>query len=131
MKKIRAVLIGVAIWFLGVSAFTLSFFVPLLKDAELQANLVLFLAVIPLVWLGTKIYFLKEVNTKGYWIGLTFFIVAAVLDALITVPYLVIPDGGSYMEFYTDPEFWLIGLLFIIVATLYGYFKTKRTTEFI
>lgn len=131
MKKIRAVLIGVAIWFLGVSAFTLSFSIPILEDAELQANMVLFLMVIPLVWLGTKIYFLNGVNTKGYWVGLTFFLVAAALDALITVPYLVIPNGGSYIEFYTDPGFWLIALLFIGVAALYGYLKVKRTTEFI
>lgn len=131
MKKIRVVLIGVAIWFLGVSAFTLSFSIPILEDAELQANMVLFLMVIPLVWLGTKIYFLNGVNTKGYWVGLTFFLVAAALDALITVPYLVIPNGGSYIEFYTDPGFWLIGLLFIGVAAVYGYLKVKRTTEFI
>lgn len=131
MKIVRAVLIGVAIWFLGVSAFSLSFFIPLLKDAQLQANLVLFLAVIPLVWMGTKMYYLKGAETKGYWVGLIFFLVAALLDALLTVPYLVIPNGGSYLDFYTDPGFWCIGLLFIGIAALYRRLRAKRTTEFI
>ncbi|NKI31816.1 DUF5367 family protein [Croceivirga thetidis] len=131
MEKIRAIIIGVVIWFFGVSAFTLSFFIPILHDAELQANLVLFLTVIPLVWFGTKIYFLKGAKTKGFWVGLTFFFIAALLDALITVPLLIIPNGGSHLEFYADPGFWCIGLLFIGVATLFGHLKKKRTTEFI
>ena len=131
MKKIRAIVIGTGIWGLGVGAFTSSFFVPLLRDAELQANLVLFLVVIPLVWYGTKLYYKSGSTTQGVWVGLTFFLVAAVLDALITVPFLVVPNGGNHLEFFSDPGFWAIGIQFIGIAALYGYFRGKRTTEFI
>ncbi len=131
MKKIRAITIGMGIWGLGVGAFVSSFFIPLLENAQLQANLVLFLAVVPLVWFGAKLYYKSGSTTQGVWVGLTFFLVAAVLDALITVPFLVAPNGGSHLEFFTDPGFWLIGLLFIGIAIVYWYLKVKRTAEFI
>ncbi len=131
MKIFRAIVIGTGIWGLGVSAFVSSFLVPLMENAQQQANLVLFLAVIPLVWFGTKIYYKSGSKTQGVWVGLTFFLVAAVLDALITVPFLVVPNGGSHYEFFSDPCFWIVGLLFIGVSTLHWYLKVKRTAEFI
>ncbi len=131
MKKFRAIGIGIGIWGLGVSAFIGSFFIPLLENAQQQANLMLFLAVIPLVWYGTKLYYKSGSKTHGCKVGLTFFLVAAILDALVTVPFLVVPNGGSYQEFFLDPGFWVIGLLFIGVATMHWYLKVKRTTEFI
>ena len=130
MKIYRAIVIAVTIWILGVSAFSLSFLVPILENAKLQANLILVFAVVPLVWFGSKIYFLSGNKVKGYWVGLTFFSIAALLDALITVPFLVVPSGGSYLEFYTDPGFWCIGLLFLGVPSLYRHLYVKHNTEF-
>ena len=129
MKITRAILIGTAIWILGVSFYSLSFFVNLMEDAQQQANLVLFIIVMPLVWLGSKLYYKKDHNTHGYIIGQTFFLVAAALDALITVPLLVIPNGGSHYEFFTDLGFWLIGLEFIATATVYWYAKVYTKSQ--
>jgi len=129
MKTMRAILIGTIIWALGVSAFTLSFFVPILENLEQQANLVLFVTVIPLVWFGTKVYYKKDQTTQGYWIGLTFFLVAATLDAIITVPLLVIPNGGNHYEFFTDLGFWLIGLEFIAISVLCWYTRVYVKTH--
>ena len=56
-------------------------------------------------------------------VGLVFFLTAAILDALITVPFLVIPAGGSYYEFFADPGFWIIALEFLAVAVL--YYRTR------
>jgi hypothetical protein len=123
MKTLRAILIGTGIWCLGVGAYVLSFFIPLMGNAEKQANLVLFLAVAPLVWFGAKRYYKEEQETHGLLIGLRFFLTAAVLDALITVPFLVIPNGGSHAEFFTDPGFWVIALEFLAVALL--FYRTR------
>ena len=131
MKTFRAIVIGTGIWGLGVGAFISSFFIPLLQDAQQQANMVLFLTVIPLVWLGAKLYYKSGAKTQGAWVGLSFFLVAALLDALITVPFLVVPNGGSYLEFFLDLGFWIIALLFIGIPTVYWYRKVKTTTEFI
>ncbi len=131
MKIVRALLIGVVIWILGVTAFSLSFYVPLLENLELQANVTLFLVVIPLVWFGSQLYYKKDNKTHGMWVGITFFGVAAILDALITVPLLFIPQGGNYSAFFGDPGFWLIGGVFITTAIVYGHFKGIRNTQLV
>ena len=123
MKTLRAIVIGTGIWGLGVGAYVGSFFIPLMENAEQQANLVLLLVVAPLVWFGSRHYYKKEQKTRGLVIGLTFFLTAALLDALITVPFLVIPNGGSHYEFFTDPGFWIIALEFLVVAII--YYRTK------
>ncbi|TAI48133.1 DUF5367 family protein [Flagellimonas allohymeniacidonis] len=129
MKRARVILIGAVIWILGVSFYSLSFFVNIMEDAQQQANLVLFVTVMPLVWLGSKLYYKKDHSTHGYRIGQTFFLVAAALDALITVPFMIIPNGGSYYEFFTDIGFWIIGLEFITTATLYWYARVYTRTQ--
>ena len=126
MKTVRAILFGAVIWLLGVMAFSFSFYVPLMDDVELQANLTLFFAVIPIVWYGNMLYHLNDNKTHGFKVGLTFFLTAAVLDALITVPILIIPFGGSYYEFFTDIGFWCIGLEFITVSMGYWYLKVFK-----
>ncbi|MGD1947934.1 MAG: DUF5367 family protein [Croceivirga sp.] len=119
MKYFRAIGIGSVIWIIGVSIYNLSFFVPILENLAEQANIVLCIAVLPLVWLGAKHYYKRDAHTPGYWVGLVFFLVAGLLDAMITVPLFIIPHGGSHYEFFTDLGFWLIGLEFITIATLY------------
>lgn len=131
MKKVRAILIGAIIWALGVSFFSLSFLVNVMEDAELQANMVLFIMVLPLVWIGSKLYYKKGFNIQGYFLGTAFFLIAAILDALVTVPFLVLPNGGTYYDFFTDMGFWLIGAEFVATATLYWFtrvYKKQQTT---
>ncbi len=128
MKIGRAIVIGVGIWSLGVAAFVISHMIPVMENAELQANLVLFLAVMPLVWFGAKLYYKKEQRTQGHWLGMVFLLTAAILDALITVPFLVVPHGGSHYGFFTDISFWVIALEFMAVAILYYYTKVRVGT---
>ena len=92
MKQFRIIVIGIIIWIIGVSIYTLSFYIPILEDPELQANIFLFL-------------------------------VAAVLDALITVPFLMAPYGGTHYSFFTAAGFWLIGIEFIAMSTICWYVK--------
>jgi hypothetical protein len=124
MKTKKIIGIGIVIWIIGVSLFTLSFYIPVLEDPEQQANAVLFISVPLLAWFGARQYFKNGLNTQGYRVGLAFFLVSMTLDALITVPYLIIPNGGSYYQFYTDIGFWLIGLEFLLVAMLYRRIKS-------
>ena len=129
MKHVRAISIGIIIWIVGVSVFTLSSYISILDDAEQQANMLLFISVMPLVWFGAKQYYKKDANTHGYWVGQTFFLTATALDALITVPVFIIPNGGSYYQFFTDLGFWLIGFEFITITVLYWYIKTGTTKQ--
>lgn len=133
MKTVRIISIGIVIWIIGVSLYTCSYYVPLLEDAEQQANIWLSIVIVPVVWLGAKLYYGKHINTNGFWLGLTFFIISGILDALITVPFTILPYGGSYNDFFIDFGFWFIGLEFIVTTTMYWYLKifSKRNTVFI
>lgn len=121
MKTIRAILIGVGVWFFAVAFYTLSFQFPILEDPGQQANTVLFTVVMPLVWLGCHFYYRKDKSTHGFKVGQVLLITAAILDALITVPLFVIPQGGSHFTFFTDPGFWIIATEMIAIAVLYYY----------
>ncbi|WP_437397400.1 DUF5367 family protein [Flagellimonas lutimaris] len=125
MKTVKALAIGTLVWILGVSAFSILYMLPIMEDRYLQANIGLALVVPPLVWLGTWIYYKREKSTHGLKLGLLMLMASATLDALITVPMLIIPYGGSYASFFGSTDFWLIALEFVAVATLYWYVKIR------
>ena len=128
MKTFRAFLTGIAIWILGVSFYSISFYVPLMKDLGQQSNIVLFVVVMPLVWIGSSFYYKKDKTTHGYKVGQTFLLTSVALDALITVPFFMIPNGINHYQFFTSLGFWLIALEFIMIVVLYYYIRvyTKR-----
>ncbi|WP_298538686.1 DUF5367 family protein [uncultured Aquimarina sp.] len=129
MKHLRTISIGIIIWIIGVSLYASSYYVQFLEDAEQQANIWLSIIIIPLVWLGAKLYYRKDISAHGFKVGLIFFIISAILDALITVPFTILPYGGTYSDFFIDFGFWLIGLEFIVTVTLYWYIKVYLKRE--
>lgn len=122
----RAILIGIIIWVLGVSVYMISFYLPLLEDKELQANIILFMTVIPLVWYGSAFYYKKEKDIHGFRIGLIFLAVSVVLDALITVPVFMKPNGVTHLMFFTDLGFWGVALVFQIVVVFYYHLRVLK-----
>ena len=129
MKTIRALTIGSGIWAGGVALFTISYWFPLLENADLQANLVLIGSIPVLVWLGSAYYYRKDKNTHGFKVGLLFILVAALLDALITVPFLLAPFGVTHLSFFTDPGFWAISVLFVGITMGYYYRNVRQKTK--
>ena len=125
MKTVRALAIGFLVWILGVSAFTAIYELPLMEDRYLQANIGLALAVPPLVWLGVWIYYKREKSTHGLKLGLLMLLASVALDALVTVPMLIIPFGGSYASFFGSLDFWLIAIEFILVSLTYWYLNVR------
>ena len=127
MKTKRAILIGIALWFLAVCAFTLSFYIPLMEDYELQANLFVGLSLIPLTWTGAHLYYRAEQKSAGIKVGLAMLLTGVILDATVTVPFLVIPAGGSYYQFFTDISFWIIAIVYLSVVSLYYKIKIIKS----
>lgn len=121
MKTKRAILLGIAIWIIAILFYSLSHYVPILENADTQANIVLFVIVMPLVWLGCYFYYKKGYQTHGYKVGQTMLLTAVALDALITVPFFIIPNGGNHYSFFTSLGFWIIALEFLAVSVLYWY----------
>ncbi len=120
---------GAGIWALAVSLYTLSYQVRLLEDPDQQANMVLSAVVIPLVWLGSHLYYRKGSPTHGLKVGGVFFLMAALLDAAITVPLFVQPNGGNHYSFFTDPGFWVIAAEMVATALLYYTLMVSRNKK--
>ncbi len=128
MKTIRAILTGTIIWILGVGVFVTSFYIPLIENLELQSNLALAFSLIPLGWMGAKNYYGKYAKTSGIRLAVVMVGTAVLLDALITVPVLIIPVGGSYGSFFGTASFWLIAVEYFTVVVLYSYFHLRSTS---
>ena len=129
MKTIRAILVGAGVWFSAVTFYTFSYRFPILDNPDEQANMVLFAVVMPLVWLGCHIYYKKDGTTHGFKVGQVLLLTAALLDALITVPLFIIPNGGSHYSFFLDPGFWIIAFEMIATAVLYYYITIYPKTK--
>ena len=109
---------GIA-WTLGVASFVAAFLLPT-SNPDLVANTVLFCAVPLVATVGARYYYLHA-EGKGVILGLFMFAVAGSLDAVITVPLLIMPAGGSYRSFYGDPGFWIIGIEYLAAVALYSF----------
>jgi hypothetical protein len=121
MKTTRAILLGIPIWIIAILFYSISYAIPILENPDTQANIVLFVMVMPLVWFACSIYYKKDNKTHGLKVGQTMLLTTTALDALITVPFFVIPNGGNHYSFFTSIGFWIIAFEFLLVASLYWY----------
>jgi len=116
------------VYVLGILVFVGSFLVPIMADPELQANLALMVAMIPAAYVGAHVYYRRGHKTSGLVLGLVMFLSAIILDAIITVPVFMIPNGIDHLSFFGDPGFWLIGFEYITVVVVYWQFKVVKAT---
>jgi len=123
MKTTRAILLGIAIWIIAILFYSISYAILILENPDTQANIILFTVVMPLVWFACHFYYKRDNKTHGVKVGQTLLLTAVALDALITVPLFVIPNGGSHYSFFTSAGFWIIAFEFLIVASLYYYVR--------
>ena len=126
---------AVIVWTIGLTAFVASYFVPLMSDADLQANWVLSLTLIPSAALGAHIYYRNGHKTNGFVLGASMFLVTMILDALITVPVFIVPYGGDHISFFTNLGFWLIAAEYVSVVAAYWQIEkavksTRKTRTF-
>jgi len=124
-KKVFSILCAILVWFIAVSFYLVSFYIPILENPEQQANITLILGIIPSACLGTYLFYRKG-YMKPSVLALTFIAVASLLDALITVPVFIIPNGGSYSEFFGDPMFYTIIVEFYFIVLFFGTHLTKK-----
>lgn len=124
-KELFSIVCAILVWVLGVSFYLLSFYIPILENPERQSNIVLALAIIPSAYFGTYLFY-KNRYVKPSSLALRFVFTATILDALITVPVFIIPNGGSYSEFFGDPMFYTIVVEFYFLVFYFGNHLTKK-----
>ena len=124
-KTLLSIVYGVLVWILGLSFYLVSFYIPVLENSELQSNIVLATAIIPCASLGTYLFYKKSYR-KPSLLALTFIAVSIVLDSLITVPLFIIPNGGSFSDFFGDPMFYILVVEFYFIVLYFGNYLTKK-----
>ncbi len=117
------------VYALGIIAFVGSYFVPIMENPDLQANIVLMGAIIPAAYLGAYMYYRRGNTTHGLVLGSVLFSSAIILDAAITVPVFILPNGGNYFTFFGDPGFWLIGFEYVVIVSTYWKFKVAKQAQ--
>ncbi|MCB0283583.1 MAG: DUF5367 family protein [Calditrichaeota bacterium] len=122
----HAIFSAVVVYALGILAFVGSYFAPIMENPDLQANIVLTAAIIPAAYLGARLYYRRGYPTHGLALGVVMFSSAILLDAIITVPAFIIPNGGNHFTFFADPGFWLIGLEYVAIVALYWQLKVAK-----
>ena len=124
MKIVNAIIAGLSLWILGVTIYTAGLSLGL---SGFQAESILAFATIPITWLISELYYRKSHTLAGHWFGLFLFGVAIVLDAIITVQVFILPEGGTYAEFFGAPMFWFIGMLIICTPIVYRRLQNKKS----
>ncbi|MCU0429082.1 MAG: DUF5367 domain-containing protein [Cytophagaceae bacterium] len=131
MNNIRAISTGAMIWLFIFITFSILSYVPSIKDSLHIQTLIVAIFIIPFAAFGAYVFYKNGNNLNGLMAGTIMSATAIVLDAVITVPLVELPKGGSYESFFTFPLFWL--LVAINTTTIYFYWmlsiKAKRTIE--
>ena len=128
MKKtgsVRAAISALIVWVIGITALVASYSIPLMENPDAQASWVLVVALIPATALGAVYYYRMGLQTNGLVLAAYMFGVTILLDACITVPVFIFPEGGNHATFFGDTVFWLIGLEYIGLIVLYAQMKGR------
>ena len=124
-KILYSTICAILVWILGVSCYYLSSFLTILENTQLQSNIVVALAILPFACIGTYLFY-KRSLIKPSVLALIFIGVSIVLDALVTVPLFIIPNGGSFSEFFGDAIFYTLAVEFYFIVLYYGNHITQR-----
>ena len=126
MTLFRNITAGAILWSLIFLSFTIMEFIPTLKEATELQNGIILLLLVPFLLLSLKYFYRREDRSHGLRFGLVTIITSLSLDALITVPLVIMPKGGSYRTFFTDPGLVVMGMVIFLVSFLYWRFRIKE-----
>ncbi len=129
MKTTRAILSGIIVWILGVAIYVTSFYIPVLDNAELQANIALAIGLLFLAWFSATTYFMKYPAASATKLAVIMVGIAILLDAAITVPLLVLPVGGTYEDFFGATSFWFIASEYFLTIILSKRYVVRHSAQ--
>lgn len=123
MNYLRAVLSGVILWICVALTFFILEHTPIAKDSlNIQTALICILIVFYASF-GASFYYKKGTSTSGIPIGIIMSLTAILLDILIFVPFVEIPKGHTYHDFFSNPLLWILTVLNVL--TVYFYWKKR------
>jgi hypothetical protein len=123
MNYLKILLPGIFVWLCLSISFYISEQFPVLKNNFNIQAIIILIMIILYSSTGAYFYYKNGSKTNGLTLGIVMSLTALILDALITVPYVEIPNGRSYQSFFLSPFLWLLALVNVI--TVYSLWRIK------
>ena len=123
MVFLRGILAGVFVWICVSLSFYVLELIPSLEDSFSAQALIVMICISLYAYLGAQFYYKKGDQTNGMLVGGIMAGTALLLDILITVPFVEIPNGRNYQSFFSSPVLWI--LVMVTVFTVYFYWRKK------
>ena len=123
MKTLRAILLGVLLWVLIFVEISITMVG--LKFPDMTVWVIHYLFLIPFGILCARLYYKSRDKINGFLLGIVLLVVGAILDLIITVPFFIIPQGGSYATFFLSSSMWISFVEVIAVVGIYDLLRRK------
>ncbi len=119
---------GLFNWVMVFVVFIALIYFPLTQNSLLLQNLFLLLTVAISTFISATLYYKNGAVGHGLAVGAVHIALPLLMDALVTVPFILIPYGSSYDEFYTNPI--LLPVIAEVVLITYAYWQSKVKASF-
>lgn len=125
MKYIRAIFSGILVWI----AVSISFY--LLEQILFVKNAFFWQSFMVTIWIvffaigAAKFYYLKNYKMSGLKLGIIMSVTALLLDVIITVPFVEIPNGRSFESFFTSPVLWILAFVNAFSVFIWKKYENK------
>ena len=112
---------------MGLLGLIGSYFFSLIPDAAQQSNWLQSIFLIPAALIGAHIYYRKGLDANGFLLGITTFLVMIALDTFIKVPLFLLSYGINWVKYFTDFNYWLLGVE--VVTVIAAYWQIERAIQ--
>jgi hypothetical protein len=123
MIYLRGILSGLFVWTCVSISFYILGNIPLIQGSFYWQAFIVMICISFYAFLAAHFYYKKGYQTNGITTGILISGTALLLDVLITVPFVEIPNGRSYQSFFSNPVLWIMVL--ISIFSVYFYWRKK------
>ncbi|OJJ21491.1 hypothetical protein BKI52_13175 [marine bacterium AO1-C] len=128
MKIQRVIFTGLFNWVATFSIFITLMFLPFTKDSLMLQNLFFVIAIAIFAYVTAALYYKNGHTGNGLAVGLAHLVIPLLMDSIITIPFILIPYGSSYQEFFTNPI--LLPITAEVLVITYAYWRLKAKASF-
>jgi len=123
MKYLKILLPGTIVWLCVSVSFYILSFVPLINGSFKSQAIIVMIFIVLYANESALFYYKKGIKLHGLLLGIIMSLTALLLDALITVPFIEIPNGRSYYSFFSSSVLWILASINSI--TVYCFWRMK------
>lgn len=123
MKYLKILLPGISVWLCVSLSFYILGFIPLINGSFRSQAVIAMIFIVLYANESAFFYYKNGIKLHGLLLGIIMSLTALLLDALITVPFIEIPNGRSYYSFFSSPVLWILAGINSI--TVYCFWKMK------